>query len=260
MCLRSAALAGLTSVCFAAASSATVLTFDTGVAAPLIFPTSYGQRVGDPNTVQPAQFHYGTDGGITPNVNVIYSPVLRMGGSTNPFDPTRVFGDLTNVVYRDAAGGLEPGILQISFVADPGYQVCLHSFDLAATYNSITGQGEDLSARSIKVLGQGGLPLLDLEFNPANLSRTSPTSTLIPGGLPLTHKHFDFEASPLCNTMVTIRIDLNNYITIGGTKIDRFGIDNIKFSQRPIPTPGAGALLALAACVASLRRRTRASA
>jgi MYXO-CTERM domain-containing protein len=255
MRLFSSALAGLVCSALASVAPATVLTFDTGSDNLSLIPTSYGNRVGDPATYQPPQFHYGPDGGVTPNVNIVYSPVLRLGGGSNPFDASRVFGDLANVIYRDRDGGLEPGILQVSFFADDGYQVCLHSFDLAATYNMITGQGEDLSAKSIKIIGDAGVVLFDREFNPLDTDPASPTSTVIPGTMPLAHKHFDFESGPICGQTVTIRIDLNNYITIGGTKIDRFGLDNIKISQSP--TPGAGALLALAACFAGFGRRRR---
>lgn len=255
MRLFSSALAGLAALSLASVSAATVLTFDTGQGSPSPVPTNYGNRVGDPSTFQPSTFHYGSGGGITPNVNVVYSPMLRLGGTANPFDPSRVFGDLTNVIYRDreALSGGEPGIMQISFFADPGYEVRLHSFDIAAVYNSITGQGEDLFAKSIKVIGSGGLVLFSLDFSPTDLNPTSPTSTFVPGTAPLTHRHFDFEAAPFQSQSITIRIDLNNYITIGGSKVDRFGLDNVKISQTP--TPGASLLLALAACVAGLRRR-----
>jgi hypothetical protein len=250
------ALAGLVCSTLASVSSATVLTFDDGLGTPSPVPSNYGNRVGDPNTFQPPQFHYGSAGGITPNVNVYYEPVLRMGGTSNPVDPTHIFGDLTDVIYRDSSSGTEPGILSITFFADPGYQVCLDSFDMAASYNSITGQGEDLFMKSLKIVGQGGTILYGLDFNPADSDPNSPTTTLIPGTLPLRHRHFDFESSPLCSQTVTIRIDLNNYITIGGSKVDRFAIDNIKFHQTPsAPTPGAGALLAVAACVVGFRRR-----
>lgn len=255
MRLFSSALAGLVAFSLASVSSATVLTFDTGQGAPNPVPTNYGNRVGDPATFQPSTFHYGAGGGITPNVNVVYSPLLRLGGTASPFDPSRVFGDLANVIYRDreAFSGGEPGILQISFFADPGVEVRLHSFDIAALYNSITGQGEDLFAKSIKVLGSGGTVFLSLDFSPMDINPASPTSTFVPGTAPLTHRHFDFEAAPFQSQSITIRIDLNNYTTIGGSKVDRFALDNIKISQTP--TPGASVLLALAACIAGVRRR-----
>ncbi len=230
-------------------AAGTVLTFDFGGSNGSQILDSYGDRVGDPNTFQPPGFSYGTEYGITPNVLVDYKPVLRLGGASNPADPTRVFGDLNNVLYRDRnAPGFSPGILEINLFADAGFLVCLYSFDLAAVYNSVTGFGEDLPARSITVTDGAGTELYRIDYDINN-----PPSTLIPGTLPLRHRTFDFTSSPLCAQQIRIRIDLTQLITVGGSKVDRVGIDNIKFGQ--IPTPGVSAMLLAGLAFAGSRRR-----
>ncbi len=232
----------------ASAASATVLTFDFNGSNADPVPSSYGSRV---SSFAPGFFNYGPDGGLTPNVSVIYTPVLKLGGAT-PSDNTRVFGDLSNVLYRDRNGGFTPGILEITLSADPGFLVCLHRFDAAAVFNAVTGIGEDLPARSIQVLDGLGTPLYQLDYNPAN-----PPSTFIPGtDTPaLRHRRFDWDANPICANRLMIRLDLTQLITIGGSKVDRIGLDNIKFSQ-VMPAPGAAALfLGAAGMLASRRRR-----
>ncbi len=231
----------------ASTASATVLTFDFGGSNTDTIAGAYGNRV---SSFAPGLFNYGSDGGITPNVSVVYTPVLKLGGAT-PLDNTRVFGDLSNVLYRDRNGGFTTGILEITLSADPGFLVCLHRFDAAAVFNAVTGIGEDLPARSIQVLDGFGTPLYQLDYDPAN-----PPSTYIPGtNTPtLRHRRFDWDANPICANRLMIRLDLTQLITIGGSKVDRIGLDNIKFSQ--IPAPGVAAVfLGAAGMLASRRRR-----
>jgi MYXO-CTERM domain-containing protein len=243
--LASLSAVGLASALVSSAS-ATVLTFDFNGSNTDNVPGAYGNRV---SSFAPGFFNYGSDGGITPNVSVSYTPVLKLGGAI-PADPTRVFGDLTNVLYRDRNGGFTTGILEITLSADPGFLVCLHRFDAAAVFNAVTGIGEDLPARSIQVLDGFGTPLYQLDYDPSN-----PPSTYIPGtDTPaLRHRTFDWDANPLCANRLMIRLDLTQLITIGGSKVDRIGIDNIKFSQTP--APGAAALFLGAAGMLATRRR-----
>ena len=224
---------------------ATVLTFDFGGQNGDTVAFPYGNRV---SSFGPGPYQYGPDGGPTPNITVIYTPVLKLGGVAAPADLTRVFGDLNNVLYRDRNGGFTTGILEITLAADPGFLVCLHRFDLAAVFNAVTGVGEDLPARSIQVLNGVGTPLYQLDFDPAN-----PPSTYIPGTQPLTHRRFNWDLNPICADRLMIRLDLTQLVTAGGSKVDRIGIDNIKFSQ--VPAPGAGALLLGAAGLLVSRRR-----
>lgn len=244
--ISSLSAVGLISV-LASNVSATVLTFDFNGSNTDSVPSAYGNRV---SSFAPGFFNYGSDGGITPNVSVVYTPVLKLGGAQPP-DNTRVFGDLQNVLYRDRNGGFTPGILEITLAADPGFLVCLHRFDAAAVFNAVTGIGEDLPARSIQVLDGFGTPLYQLDYDPAN-----PPSTYIPGtDTPaLRHRTFDWDANPLCAARLMIRLDLTQLITIGGSKVDRIGIDNIKFSQTPAPGPAA-LFLGAAGMLAARRRR-----
>ena len=94
--ISSLSAVGVVSV-LASNASATVLTFDFNGSNTDSVPSSYGNRV---SSFAPGFFNYGSDGGITPNVSVIYTPVLKLGGAQPP-DNTRVFGDLQNVLYRD---------------------------------------------------------------------------------------------------------------------------------------------------------------
>lgn len=224
------------------ASSATVLTFDMGVTSGTQVIQSYGDRVGLAN---PGNFTYGTAGGPTPNVVVDYTPVLILSR-----DPFYRYGDLDGVLYRQA-GQNSNGIIEILFTADPGYMVCLLSFDLAARVNFLSDppQQEDLPVKSIRVEDGPANVLYQKVFtfnNPDPLA-------IIPGTLPLRHNTYDFTAAPLTAQQIRIRIDTN----FATGKIDKFGIDNIVFCQVQIPTPGAGALLAGSMLVAGLRRRRR---
>lgn len=247
---RIGGLAALGAACVTSSAFATVLTFDFGGVNGTTINNNYGDRVGDPNQFVPPGWSYGSACGITPNVIVDYKPTLRLGGNNSPADPTRVFGNLTNVLYRDRNDpGFSPGILEINLNADNGFAVQLFSFDMAAVVNTVTGAQEDLPARSIQVLnGSTGAELFRIDYDVNN-----PPSTLVPGTLPLRHRTFDFSAAPLTAQFIRIRIDLTQLITVGGSKVDRVGIDNICFGQ--IPTPGAGALLIGAMGVVGLRRR-----
>jgi hypothetical protein len=250
-----ASLASIASLSLIGSASATVLTFDFGGNTLDTVPTTYGQYVGNPSFPTPAGFSYGAAGGLTPNVNVLYAPTLRLG-SGNPNDPSRTFGDLHNVLYRQRAADFgEPGVLSITLAADPGFLVCLQSFDLAAVFNATTGFGEDLPARNIKVLDGTGAVLYNLDYDPSLPDHESPLTTWAPGtNTPLRHKTFTF-APPLTANRLTIRLDFTQLLSIGGNKSDRIGIDNLQFCQ--VPTPGAAGLMTCCGMVLAARRRRR---
>lgn len=231
-------------------ATATILTFEFGEPTGTTINQDYGDRV---TSFINGTFRYGNDGSPTPNVTVDYKDLLRLGGTRfsngNPTDPTRVFGDLVNVLYRDRQlQGVLPNIMEIQLNADQGFLVCLHYFDLAAVFNSLVGVGEDLPAKSIAIFDGLGNPLTPTLVYPAN-------DTLVPGTQPLRHRRFDYSAAPLQAQNIRIRIDLSQLFTIGGSKVDRIGIDNIRFTQKPVPAPGALGLLGLAGLVAARRRR-----
>lgn len=252
--LFTSGLSALALGALASAASATVLTFDFGGNDGLSIPQAYGDRVGDPMFPPPPGWSYGAAGGITPNINVAYTiSNTRLGG----INPTRVFGDLSNVAYidRNANPG---GILEIILFADEGFFARLHSFDLASVFNSVTMAGENLPARSIQVRNGQGVPLYQLDFNAALTDPFSPLSTYtpgLPGPGPLYpgRKTLTFNP-PIQAQVLIIHLDFTQLLTIGGNKSDRIGIDNIVFSQ--IPTPGAAGLLIGAGLILARRRRS----
>lgn len=251
ICVVGALVVGILS----AVAQGTVLTFDFGGGNGESVPSIYGDHVANLGYPQNPAYSYGAAGGPTPNVGVVYGPLLRLAGAPNPFDPSRVFGDLQNVLYRDRFPDPETGILRITLVGDPGYEVSLLSFDIAAVFNSITGGAEDLPLRSIMVLNHEGDALYSLLYDPAVTDHDSLLSTYAPGTQPLRHKHFAWPAG-LTSRTITIRLDLGQLITIGGTKVDRVGIDNITFGQGVVlPSPGSMALIAAAGLFVARRKR-----
>lgn len=244
----------------AGSAHGTVLTFDFTGSDGTGVPQLYGDRVTNFNNTS-LGFQYGSAGGITPNVTVFYKDFLRLGG-TNPNDPqaTRVFGNLTNVLYRDRQqGGIQPGIMQIELSADPGFEVCLHYFDLAAVFNRAFSTGEDLRIKSVEVINLISGQVLYSVFNdapPTLIPGTPPPGTPLPISSPsvLRSLRYDFDANPLRAPVLAIKVDATLLqSTIFGSKVDRVGIDNIKFSQ--IPTPAAGMLALLGGGIVATRRR-----
>lgn len=230
----------------AGAAQGTVLTFNMGAVdgqnASDAFQ-QYGDRVGDPffDSLNPS-FTYGTGGGATPNVTVEYRPGLLFGSSQAP---SRRFGDLTNVLYRQFGGD---NIIEIDLQPDPNFAVCLYSFDLAAILS------ENLPIQYVLVTDMLGNKLF----------RDAPNSggplPIVPavdgGGLP-THRTYDFTTLTGGPLQPDIGRGIQIKIGVGQipTKVDRIGIDNIKFGQHAVPTPGALALMAGAGLLAARRRR-----
>lgn len=238
----------------AGAAEGTVLTFDFGGVNTDPIPAIYGDHVGNPAYPQNPAYSYGPAGGATPNVGVVYGPLLRLAGSPSPLDPSRIFGDLSNVLYRDRFPDPETGILRITLIADPGYLVSLYSFDIAAVFNSVTNSGEDLPLRSIMIFDHAGDSVYSLLYDPTVTDPDSPLSTYAPGTTPLRHKRFEWPGG-LTSRSITIRLDLGQLITIGGTKVDRVGIDNITFGEFLIPGPGSFTTLSALGLLAATRRR-----
>jgi hypothetical protein len=203
----------------AAKLQATVLTFDiTGLTDFFPAPQAYGDNV---TSATMGAFSYGTTGGFTPNITTTY-------GNTQPTLWTTGYGDLSNVLFEDQDN---TGVLNITFSADPGFLVRLHSFDLAA-YNPAFGS--DPTITSVTVFNSLNVAL----FTRANASISEITRT-----------PFTF-ATPLSDTSLRIEIDARN---LGGLN-DDIGADNITFSQS-IPEPSAVALLTFGFGALSLSRR-----
>jgi PEP-CTERM motif len=153
-----------------ASAHATTLTFDitNGAGGPTparnttmtVFQT-YGDNVVSTSALGPG-WTYGYDlaGGITPNVEVTYSPNVVF------YDTN--FGDLVNVVYNDVT---------IELTADPGFLVELNSLDLA---------GWPMTDRTIT----------SLTVTDGTNTLYSLGSTAVAGAGP-SHSHFDFGGTPL---------------------------------------------------------------
>ncbi|MFN7020662.1 MAG: hypothetical protein ACK4WH_04940 [Phycisphaerales bacterium] len=222
--------AGVGVLALASQAGATVLIFNPVPAPDSQVSQIYGDRVTSTNQFG---FEYGAEFGFTPNVTVEYRPTLRYRETGH--------GDLVNFLYRENSGNQ---LLEINLNADDGYTVCLHYFDIAAQL------GEALPVKSIDVFS-GQLVSFFHEDYPVIPDIIEPRP-LPPGqtGTP-THRRIEFDPI-ICNApTIKIRIDLTNL----GIKVPRIGIDNIAFSQHPIPTPGAGVLLGLAGLLAARRGR-----
>lgn len=205
----------------AAPSHATVLTFDVaGIFDFQSMPAAYGDNV--TSTVM-GPYSYGSAQGFTPNVSVQY-------GNTLPALWRTGYGDLTNVLFEDSDA---VGVLNVTFTADPGYLVFLHSFDLASYSSSFA---TDPSINSVKVFDASNAPL----FSQSNVSVSK-----------VTHTPFSF---PTALSGSSLRIEVNA-LNLGGLN-DDIAIDNITFSQA-VPEPSSGVLLTLGVVAAAARRRQR---
>lgn len=221
---------GVGVVALASQAGATVLIFNPVPAPDSQVSQIYGDRVTSTNQFG---FEYGAEFGFTPNVVVEYRPTLRYRESGH--------GDLQNFLYRENSGNQ---FIEINLNADDGYSVCLHYFDLASQL------GEALPVKSIDVFS-GQLVSFFHEDYPVIPDIVEPRP-LPPGetGTP-THRRIEFDPM-ICNApTIKIRINLSNL----GVKVPRIGIDNIAFSQHPVPAPGAAVVLGLAGLVAGRRRR-----
>lgn len=157
--------------------------------------------------------------GLTPNVEMSYGPGI-------PRLWILGYGDLTNVYYEE---DMNDGALEMTFDADPGYEVGLFGFDVAAF----------LSDRTI-----AGLSVVDGNNNVL----WSQGSTLISG---TSHNDFDF-VNGLFAESLTLSIDLSGL----GSDYNDIGIDNVHFAQRAIPEPGSGLLLLGVGVAVFSRRRS----
>jgi hypothetical protein len=227
-----------------ATAGATVLTFDQGGAGGPV-PEGYGDRVAAATVAVPGgSFTYGNGGeGFTPNVVVD----LFTDGAT-PGDPhTRLwrdgYGDLVNVMFGEGPGITGAAQVFVRLLADPGFEVMLHGFDLAGF------GGRDYVIAGIDVLA-GATTLFAV------------SDLLVEGDTQgAGHTHVGFSV-PLSAHELLIRIDVSN-LTPGIR--DNIGLDSVRFGQSPppvapVPEPSTWWLLATTLPVLLRRppRRTRA--
>lgn len=229
----------------AASAHATVLTFDAGATDFQNWSQlyqAYGDRVGNPffDAANP-QFTYGAGGGLTPNVQVEYRPGLLFASSQAP---SRRYGDMANVLYRQFGGDNR---IEVDLFPDAGVQVLLYSFDLAAVLS------ENLPAEFVLITDSLGNKLF--RDNPT-MGGPGPIIPAVDGMGNPTRRTYDFVALTGGPLTAAPGRGINIIIGVGQipTKIDRFGIDNIKFGQF-VPSPGSAVLMAGAGLLAARRRR-----
>lgn len=203
----------------AAPSRATVLTFD--VDPPVGDHENINQAYGDAVTMttMPGNLQYGEDGeGFTPNVDVAYGPA-----GADPALWTSGYGDLSNILFKDADGF---DYLQVTFTADAGYLVELHSWDMSAYGGAFSA---DPTIDSVRVLDSDNNELLSL--SDVTISETIHTS-------------FDYSGDPFVDDVLILEFNSGN---LGGLS-DDIAFDNIVFAQRVIPEPGTILLVVLGTC------------
>lgn len=207
-----------------------ILTFDlnpTNNAA--LIPQDYGDRV----TASPDSNGYSYNivddnlPGGTPNVLVEYGS--NNPGVAGPGVWTSGYGDLTNIYFNDADAD---DAVQILFSADPGFEVGLFSFEMAA-FGS-----DDLMVAGLEVRNGEGDILWSMG-----------ATTIVSGNA---HNTFDLGAGVFGSALI-LDIDLTGL----GFLSDNIGIDNVQFGQRggAVPEPGSATLLLLGTGLMSLRRR-----
>lgn len=204
-----------------------VLTFDhSPIADFLDIDQDYGDRVTSSVDANGHMYDIivGNGLGPTPNVEASYGP-------GDPALWTSGFGDLTNIYFNDDDFDTS---LQITLVADPGFEVGLFGFDVA----SFIAAGQTVQ----------GIEVRDGDGN----SLWSIGSQLIsgPGG----HNDYDFNDGLFASSL-TLDVDLTG---LGGLS-DDIGLDNVHFGQRvvavPEPSSSCALLTMFALCSTRMRRR-----
>lgn len=186
---------------------------------------AYGDRV---TATSQGGYGYGIGAeGTTPNIVASYKYTMAYGGPG--------YGDVSNTLYRYRSGLLVSDFLEITLTADAGYNVRLHSFDIAAW----NGEEDGIDFRTISTLEVR---------NQANQVLYTESNHVVNYGDPPSHDTFSFP-TPLQGQSLTIRFNEDT--------ANRFlnGIDNIVFSQVLVPEPMSTACMASLGCLFFIRRR-----
>lgn len=172
-------------------------------------------------------FHYGTAGGLTPDVTVEYLGAPGNSQQDVNFWQTG-YSDLVNVIEYEPDGQASYGV---QFSASNGQAVTLTSFDLGNWGGAVT-----LAALTVRNAAGGIL------WQQTNIS--VPDSS---------QPHLSF-APNVTGTTLLLTVDLGGL----GSESDNIGLDNLQFSQSPVPEPGTMAALGCGVA-AMLRRRKKTS-
>ena len=186
-----------------ASVDATELTFDIdGLGNHSAVPQEYGDNV---SAATMGDFSYGSAEGYTPNVTVSYGP----DDATPAFWSTG-YGDLTNILFEDRD---RFGVLEITFRADPGSEVKLHRWDMAAYGPAFSAPP---TITKVQVTDGDGAVLFNEDD--AEIAHQG-------------HRRFDHSAAPFQAQVLVLRFESGNL----GNLSDDIAFDNIVFSQTGNP-------------------------
>lgn len=179
-------------------SQITLLTFDPPAGDLVPVPDTYGDRVTSASDAWGNQ--YGPGSGGTSNITVEFGPPgshVRKGAGP--------YANINNLACQEDG---DFGVLEVTLTADPGYQVALRWFDLAA-------MADDVFVPRVEVLGA-----YDTMLHARN--------NLLVRGLGGGRTRLTFPGGPVVSSSVVIRVDLS---ALANTDSHLVGIDNIAFSE-----------------------------
>lgn len=207
-------------------SHATVLIFDyTDINGTAVVDQAYGDNV----TAATMGTHvYDISNGVTPDVTVSYRNLTDVEDDFTRW--VNGYNDLTNVIEFEPDGALG---WQIVFTASNNQLVSLHGFDVG------NWGGVDDTVTGLSVVDGSNNVLWSVSDFFLN-------NTAGP------HMSVDF-GTALTASELRIIVDTSDM----GAASDNVGLDNISFTQQPVPEPVTMALLGLGA-LAALKRRKKA--
>ena len=185
----------------------TILIFEPTPVDDVEVSQDYGDNVA---AASQGGFDYGdTDGTFTPNVVVSYGP-----GKVFTFDD--VYGDLKKIIFSLEGDPGNNGRIDVTLTADAGFDVLLHSFDMAGWDRT------DYVINNVQVFQNDDVAPIFIQNNvPIEGDAIGPG-----------HSTFIFNP-PLQAQKLRISVDSDNL----GNKADNIGMDNIRFSQKAGAAP-----------------------
>jgi hypothetical protein len=210
---------------------ATVLTFEIDDISDFFgVPPPYGDRVTAETMQGPGRvYHYDEGAGFTPNVLVSYEADLPLVWRSTGW------GDLDGLVWAQTN---TPNGARIVLTPDPGYRITLRSFDVGC--HQLAAPCVSGDAFSAFLILTGSDVALDLIADAGG--------NLVIGG----EGHATFSSEITSSEPITIFWD--------DIQIGELALDNIHFTQSPVPIPAPGLLLASAAgLLFGTRRRSHTS-